>query len=74
MTRNLRVLERRGLLAMGPDARDGRIKRASLTPQGRNLLLIALDRWREANEAMKARIPPASLPTVWQALERIAQP
>lgn len=73
MTRNLHVLEQRGLLAMQPDARDGRIKRAALTPDGRALLLTALTCWREANETMEARIPPASLPVVWKALEGIAR-
>lgn len=74
MTRNLHVLEQRGLLRMQPDARDGRIKRASLTPDGRDLLLAALDSWREANDAMKARIPPPALHTAWKVLEGISRP
>jgi DNA-binding MarR family transcriptional regulator len=74
MTRNLRVLERRGLLTMGPDDRDGRIRRAFLTSEGHGLFLKALDRWRVVNDATKARIPAATLPTVWAAFERIAQP
>ncbi|MBB5696542.1 MarR family winged helix-turn-helix transcriptional regulator [Muricoccus pecuniae] len=74
MTRNLRVLERRGLLTMRPDDQDGRIRRALLTPEGRDLFLKALERWRTVNETMKARITPASLPSVWDAFERIAQP
>lgn len=74
MTRNLSVLQRRNLLTMRQDARDGRVRRASLTPLGRDLLLKALELWRITNEAVKATVPPASLPAVWQALGRIGQP
>jgi len=73
MTRNLRVLQRRNLLEITPDAKDGRIKRASLTPEGRELLLAAVDRWRVTNEAVMATIPPASFPAVWKALGSIGQ-
>jgi DNA-binding MarR family transcriptional regulator len=74
MTRNLRVLERRGLLTVKPDDRDGRVRRAFLTPEGQELFLRALDRWRRVNEVMKARLPPDTLPAMWDAFDRIAQP
>lgn len=73
MTRNLRVLERRGLLAIGTDASDGRVRRVSLTPQGRALLARAVERWREVNQAVRDDIPAVILPAMWQALEAIGR-
>jgi DNA-binding MarR family transcriptional regulator len=73
MTRNLRVLERRGLLAINPDVRDGRVKRVSLTAPGRTLLAQAIERWREVNLAVRDDVPPATLPAMWQALEAIGR-
>lgn len=72
MTRNLRVLERRGLLAIQPDTRDGRVKRVALTDPGRSLLAQAAQRWRATNEAVKRDIPAAALPGMWEALDAIA--
>jgi DNA-binding MarR family transcriptional regulator len=73
MTRNLRVLERRGLLATNPDIRDGRIKRVSLTAAGRKLLVSAIERWREVNAAVRQDFPPATLPAMWQALDALGR-
>jgi len=73
MTRNLRVLERRGLLAIGADSRDGRVRRAFLTPAGRDRLLKASDQRRTVTHATKTRIPAAAPPTLWDAFERIAE-
>lgn len=74
MTRNLHVLERRGLVAMQADDADGRIRRARLTPAGSDLLARALPRWRVVNEAMKAQLSAAALPGLTLALERLARP
>ncbi|MDQ1081706.1 MarR family winged helix-turn-helix transcriptional regulator [Pseudoroseomonas cervicalis] len=74
MTRNLAVLQRRGLLSMAQDAQDGRVRRAALTAQGRDLLLRALDSWRATNEAVKASIPAASFPAMWRGLGSLAGP
>ncbi|HEY4249791.1 MAG TPA: MarR family winged helix-turn-helix transcriptional regulator [Roseomonas sp.] len=57
MTRNLRPLERRGLLGIHPDAEDGRVRRIVLTEAGRALLAQALPHWRAANAAIAARLP-----------------
>lgn len=73
MTRNLQVLEQRGLLTIRQDDHDGRIRRAFLTAEGRDLFLKALDQWRTVNNDLKARIQPASLPIVWDAFDRISQ-
>jgi DNA-binding MarR family transcriptional regulator len=73
MTRNLRVLERRGLLALNPDRQDGRGRRVSLTAAGRTLLVKAIEHWREVNAAVREDIPAATLPAMWQALEAVGR-
>lgn len=73
LTKNLQVLERRGLLGIQPDARDGRVKRILLTRTGRDLLTEALDHWRTANEAVKVSIPPESLAPLRAGLDAIAR-
>ncbi len=74
MTRNLAVLQRRDLLSLAQDPRDGRVKRVSLTPQGRDLLLQALDVWRATNDTVRASVPAASFPAMWRGLGRLAGP
>ena len=73
MTRNLAVLQRRELLSMAQDPQDGRVKRVSLTPRGRDLLLQALEAWRRTNDAVKAAVPAAAFPAMWQGLESLAR-
>ncbi len=73
MTRNLAVLQRRELLSMVQDVRDSRVKRVSLTPQGQNLLLQALESWRVTNEAVKASVPTASFPAMWRGLGSLSK-
>lgn len=45
LTAALKPLERRGLLAVAPDPKDGRARVLSLTPDGRALLAQALPIW-----------------------------
>jgi DNA-binding MarR family transcriptional regulator len=74
MTRNLAVLQRRDLLSLSQDPRDGRVKRVSLTPQGADLLLQALEVWRTTNASVRASVPAASFPGMWQGLGSLAGP
>lgn len=64
LTRNLRPLERGGLveIAAGPD--DGRQRLVRLTAAGEKVLRRALPRWRRAQEQAIARIGPVR----WAAL------
>src|SRR5690349_18499499 len=55
-TKNLRLLQRRGLVAVRRDGEDARVRRVVLTPPGRALLSRAVPRWRAANDAMIARL------------------
>jgi DNA-binding MarR family transcriptional regulator len=48
LTRNLRVLENRGLVAMVADATDGRRRLALMTDEGARVLAQALVAWRAA--------------------------
>lgn len=47
LTRNLKVLEKRGLVAIEP-GKDRRVKLVSLTDSGQDILAQALPRWKEA--------------------------
>ncbi|MGY2050244.1 MarR family winged helix-turn-helix transcriptional regulator [Methylobacterium sp. JK268] len=56
VTTNVKLLERRGLLAVEVDAADRRARRIRLTEAGRALLEEALPRWEEAQAASLARL------------------
>lgn len=49
LTRNLKVLEVRGLIAVGP-GKDGRTKSVSITAAGRDALMKALPYWKKAQQ------------------------
>ncbi len=51
LTRNLKVLERDGLVKVGPGA-DGRSKTVRLTAKGKRRLEAALPLWKQAHERM----------------------
>ena len=53
--RNIRPLERDGLLAAIPDPDDGRARLLSLTPAGADLVARAMPAWREAQAEYEAR-------------------
>lgn len=48
--RSLKPLEREGLVALIPDAEDGRAKRATLTKAGAKTLKQTLELWRNAQD------------------------
>ena len=54
MGRNIRPLERDGLITIAADPRDGRRRALSLTPVGTERLRSALDGWRRAQDAFDA--------------------
>jgi DNA-binding MarR family transcriptional regulator len=71
ITRNLKPLERRGLLKIQPDEQDLRAKRIALTNTGRALLLKALPRWTAVNGAVAVKVR-ADLARFRQDLEMMA--
>jgi DNA-binding MarR family transcriptional regulator len=69
-TKNLRPLERRGLLEIRPDDEDGRVRRILLTDAGRALLAKAVRHWQDANDAVAASLKGGDLAAVYSALDR----
>jgi DNA-binding MarR family transcriptional regulator len=56
LSRNLRPLERAGLLEVGRLETDRRVRLARLTPAGRRLVSDALPLWREAHDRVVAAL------------------
>ncbi|KAA0121925.1 MarR family transcriptional regulator [Methylobacterium sp. P1-11] len=56
ITANLKPLERRGLLAIQPDAEDRRIRRVVPTDEGRALLARAYPLWENAQAACAGQL------------------
>lgn len=57
MTAAIRALDRRGLVTLSPDETDGRVRRPSLTPEGRAVLVQALPLWCEEHARLAAELP-----------------
>jgi DNA-binding MarR family transcriptional regulator len=58
LSRNLRPLEKAGLVAIGRSDKDRRIRIARLTPGGERLLEAALPVWREAQDRLVQTLGP----------------
>jgi DNA-binding MarR family transcriptional regulator len=72
MTRNLAVLERRGLV-QGEGGRGRGGKRVSLTDEGVSILSAGLPLWLEANERIAAAMAPSELEAGVRFLDSLAQ-
>lgn len=72
-TKNLRPLERRGLLEIQRDPHDARARRIVLTGAGRELLSAAFDHWRRANAAVTSKFSDAELASLRSALDTAAR-
>lgn len=53
LTANLKPLERRALLTVTVDKADKRVRRLTLTPKGRALLVAAMPVWRRTHAALE---------------------
>jgi DNA-binding MarR family transcriptional regulator len=77
LTRNLRPLERRGLVSIEPDPRDRRARRLRLTAAGRQALERAQPAWaraqREVEQALGAPEAGALNDTLDSVLARLAR-
>jgi DNA-binding MarR family transcriptional regulator len=71
-TKNLRPLERRGLLEIRHDEEDARVRRIALTDSGRALLAQAFRHWQAANDEAAASLKGGKLTCLHSALETIA--
>ena len=68
--RNLKVLERQGLVSLS-DAEDGRVRAVVLTDKGREALACALPLWSSAQNEISARLG-MDVETVLETLNRLA--
>jgi DNA-binding MarR family transcriptional regulator len=71
-TKNLRPLERRGLLEIRQDEEDARVRRIVLTDAGGALLAKAFGHWQAANDAVAASLKGGDLARIHAALKTIA--
>jgi DNA-binding MarR family transcriptional regulator len=72
ITKNLKPLERRGLLEIRQDEEDARVRRIVLTNAGGALLAEAFRHWQAANDAFVGSLKGGDLPRIHAALETIA--
>lgn len=73
-SRNLAVLEARGLVASVPAARDRRQRLVKLTRRGRSTLNLALPRWQQAQAELAAMTSDlADLNALGRVLRRVAR-
>jgi DNA-binding MarR family transcriptional regulator len=72
ISRNLKPLERRGLVTIRADKNDARARRIKLTDAGMKMIENAAPFWLEAAEAEAARVGRENLETVRVALETLA--
>jgi len=72
-TKNLKPLERRGLLRVRRDEEDPRVKRIALTSAGRALLAKAVRHWQTANDGVAASLSEAELASLHSTLRTLAE-
>ena len=66
MSRNLKVLFDRGLIAIAV-AEDRRERRYVVTPAGQQRLASARPRWRQAQDQLRASMTPDQWDAMWKA-------
>lgn len=71
LTRNLRVLEDRGLIRTSDSDDDARVRMASLTLGGADVLAAALERWEEMQIAVEERFGRERLSALYAELEAL---
>lgn len=73
LTRNLRPLERQGLIRLAADPRDRRSRRLHLTEQGRTALIEARPAWIEAQRHIEEALGPSEAPVLHAALDHMLE-
>jgi len=69
LSRNLRPLEKGGMLAIDRHENDRRVRVVRLTPAGEELLVAALPRWTEAHAKVTAMIGAAEAESLRASLD-----
>lgn len=72
LTRNLRVLEARGLVDSAVHDDDARVRLVSLTGDGHETLAAALKRWQDAQRAVEERFGRRRLQALYGELEALS--
>ncbi|MGI8800891.1 MAG: MarR family winged helix-turn-helix transcriptional regulator [Solirubrobacteraceae bacterium] len=72
LTRNLRVLEQRGLVTMATDAGDARVHLVTLTDDGARVLGDALTIWRELQREVEEAFAGPRLEALFAELSTLA--
>jgi DNA-binding MarR family transcriptional regulator len=73
LTRNLRPLEREGLVAPSPDPTDRRARRLHLTDKGRATLAEARPTWAEAQRHIENTVGGTEILALHTALDRMLE-
>lgn len=73
LTRNLRLLERRGLVLQDTAADDRRRRVVRLTPEGRRLFLRAVPLWQKAQAALKKRLGVTQTEALHKQLTQVVE-
>jgi DNA-binding MarR family transcriptional regulator len=73
LTRNLRPLERRGLVCFAPDPQDRRSRKLNLTEEGRATLAAAKPAWTEAQRHIEASVGADEVPALHAALDHLLE-
>jgi DNA-binding MarR family transcriptional regulator len=72
LTRNLGVLEKRGLISMTEDLDDARVRMVSLTSEGERVLSGALARWEGVQDVVEERFGKERLRALYDELTALA--
>jgi DNA-binding MarR family transcriptional regulator len=71
LTRNLKVLEQRGLVCLVEHEDDARVRIASITPAGTAKLAGALKRWEDVQRSVEARFGRERLQALYAELDAL---
>jgi DNA-binding MarR family transcriptional regulator len=72
LTRNLRLLEERGLACTRPHEDDARVRMVSITPAGAQELSAALARWEQVQARVEERFGAQRLRALYDELEALS--
>ena len=72
LTRNLKVLEQRGLVRTAPHEEDARVRMVSMTPQGAGELSAALARWDRVQSRVEERFGAERLRALYDELDALS--
>jgi DNA-binding MarR family transcriptional regulator len=71
LTRNLAVLEERGLVSVAAAEEDARVRVVSLTEEGARVLAGALAAWNDVQDTVQARFGDQRLRTLYEELDAL---